>query len=183
MLDTVTNLIWQRVPSNQTMTFNAAQSYCQELNMGGLSWRLPTVKELSTLADFTVNNPAIDANVFPQALSVSQWYWTSTSYSASSGNVVWVDFSAGNGGYSVPNVAIGARCVSSSNDFAAGLNYDSRDNVADSVSPGNRALLSSARSAFNYGVVILAMIPMVGVLFDEAIEVLNQLTLIPGFRR
>jgi hypothetical protein len=65
-------------------------------NFGGFSdWRLPTVKELSTLvnAGIPCPGPTIDAAWFP--LTVSSSYWSST-YCADSGGYAWeVSFNVG----------------------------------------------------------------------------------------
>ncbi|MBH1989488.1 MAG: DUF1566 domain-containing protein [Myxococcaceae bacterium] len=96
VLDTVTGLIWQRTVSGN-YNWGAAQAYCAGLNLDGLSWRLPNVKELSTLLDVHVAypGPTINTTVFPG--TPQAWFWTSTPYSCASPSGAWgVDF--GNGG-------------------------------------------------------------------------------------
>ena len=75
--DHLTNLIWQRNESAFMSRYNAP-SYCQSLALGTGSWRVPTIKELATLIDYTYYNPAINTTAFPN---------TSGNYFASSTGV------------------------------------------------------------------------------------------------
>lgn len=51
--DTVTSLVWQQTPGNDRLQFADAIGYCQALELGGRSdWRVPTITELYSLADF-----------------------------------------------------------------------------------------------------------------------------------
>jgi hypothetical protein len=66
-----------------------AQTYCQNLNLGGYSsgWRLPTLIELESVVNDSVYNPAIDTTAFPG--TPSYWFWSSSPYAyATSG--AWV---------------------------------------------------------------------------------------------
>jgi hypothetical protein len=81
--DVVSGLTWQRGSAPATMTAPPAETYCASLSLGGFSsgWRLPTTKELMTLVDAAVSQPAIDTTVFPEATENA--YWTSTPYTGS----------------------------------------------------------------------------------------------------
>ncbi|MBH2006909.1 MAG: DUF1566 domain-containing protein [Myxococcaceae bacterium] len=115
--DTVTGLIWQRAYSTGTWSASAAagsaQAYCAQLVIGSQaagSWRMPTIKELSTLVDVTVSSGAtIDLTAFPG--TPANYFWSSTVYQPSPSNAWSVDFSNG----SVNTVSIGGtgyvRCV------------------------------------------------------------------------
>jgi len=46
---------------------------------GKTDWRLPTLRELETITDYTVSNPAINQAIFPDAPNMA--FWTNT-YSA-----------------------------------------------------------------------------------------------------
>ncbi|HNT28549.1 MAG TPA: DUF1566 domain-containing protein, partial [bacterium] len=87
--DNVTGLIWQRTlpatyagctgESGTKCTWQEAVDYCANLSYGGSDdWRLPTRKELATLADYGKNNPAIDTAMFPG--TQSNYYWSSSPY-------------------------------------------------------------------------------------------------------
>ncbi|MBH1989429.1 MAG: DUF1566 domain-containing protein, partial [Myxococcaceae bacterium] len=88
VLDTVTGLIWQRTVSG-TYNWGGAQAYCTGLNLDGLSWRLPNIKELSTLLDVHVAypGPTINSTAFPSTPQGT--FWTSTRYSCVSPSYAW----------------------------------------------------------------------------------------------
>jgi hypothetical protein len=85
--DTSTELMWQQTASSDTMTWEKALAYCEGLNFGGhTDWRLPSFKELRSLADHSRYEPAINRTYFPNI--ISSFYWSSTTdanytYSAS----------------------------------------------------------------------------------------------------
>ncbi len=77
--DNVTGLIWQKETAPGTYTWQQAIDYCENLTLGIYSdWRLPTIKELSTLVDSSIPypGPTIDTAYFPN--TVSSLYWSST---------------------------------------------------------------------------------------------------------
>ncbi|MGK5093335.1 DUF1566 domain-containing protein [Deltaproteobacteria bacterium TL4] len=70
-----TGLTWQKVEGG-SMTWESALSYCEGLTLDGLSdWRLPSVKELQSLVDYSRYNPSINTTYFPKASSL---YWSSS---------------------------------------------------------------------------------------------------------
>ncbi len=66
--DNVTGLVWQQSPDTQgdgdidaadKLTFSEATAYCQNLTLGGSSeWRLPDIKQLYSLIDFSGTDPS-----------------------------------------------------------------------------------------------------------------------------
>ncbi|MDO4724850.1 MAG: DUF1566 domain-containing protein [Comamonadaceae bacterium] len=100
--DTETGLIWARCSVGQSwdgsactgaasaMTHEAALAHAK----GQAGWRLPNVKELSSLVDRGCSAPAIDATVFPN--TPGNWYWTSTPYAGNPAGAWSVNFSVGN---------------------------------------------------------------------------------------
>src|SRR5689334_16839225 len=62
--DTKTRLTWQQGAAPSTYTWTDASPYCGALNLGGMGWRLPSVRELQTIVDETLHAPAIDATAF-----------------------------------------------------------------------------------------------------------------------
>jgi Protein of unknown function (DUF1566) len=54
VLDTETGLMWAARDNEIDTNWDAAKSYCEDYSAGGhTNWRLPTVKELSTIYDST----------------------------------------------------------------------------------------------------------------------------------
>jgi Protein of unknown function (DUF1566) len=116
--DTKTGLIWRRCAEGMTASGGSctgiANSFTPEAALRhastqasttGVAWRLPNVKELSSIADKSRQRPAIDTVAFPA--TPSYYFWSSSPYvgGASVGEAsnlfgfeayAWcVDFSAG----------------------------------------------------------------------------------------
>jgi hypothetical protein len=89
--DNITGLMWQKTPDTKTYSWDEAQDYAENLEIGGYSdWRLATIKELYSLADFRgelipqgSSTPYIDTEFFdfeyPNNGYAGQ-YWSSTMY-------------------------------------------------------------------------------------------------------
>lgn len=98
--DNVTTLMWQKQDDGTQKTWANALSYCSGLSLGGYAdWRLPNVKELTSIVNYTLWNPAIDLTYFPAAQSNS--YWSSTTdvhntVNAVAWNVLFFDGGADN---------------------------------------------------------------------------------------
>lgn len=105
--DTFTGLVWRRCAAGQSWSGSACTGQVanrqwpealaharDEARRTGQAWRLPNAKELSTLADRSRNNPAIDPAVFPN-VSPRQWYWTSTPFIMDPTYVWTMDFYGG----------------------------------------------------------------------------------------
>ncbi|MDP9151316.1 MAG: DUF1566 domain-containing protein [Myxococcota bacterium] len=77
--DTETGLVWTQASSTTSMDQPTAIAYCAGLALNGHTWRLPSIKELSTTVDetpaITKVSPAIDTTVFsdttPNAIYMS----------------------------------------------------------------------------------------------------------------
>ena len=91
--DTRTMLIWQRTVDTTKRTHADAMTYCEQLMLAGLAWRLPTRAELSTLVDPTETGPAIDRTAFPE--TPSEQFWTSTLLSSARWTINFRDGSSG----------------------------------------------------------------------------------------
>jgi hypothetical protein len=75
--DNLTQLVWQKIPSTTTYTWEQALTYAEGLNLAGnTDWRLPNIKELQSLNDESVSNPSVNS-VYFNALGVHN-YWSST---------------------------------------------------------------------------------------------------------
>jgi hypothetical protein len=63
--DNNTGLIWQVVPSDEHMSIEEAEQYCEDLELGGRTdWRLPTAEELFSISDFSEGWPYLDETYF-----------------------------------------------------------------------------------------------------------------------
>ena len=63
--DNVTGLVWTQNLSTMAMPWSEASSYCDTLTTGGYNdWRLPTVKELWSIRDFSQGWPWLDTDYF-----------------------------------------------------------------------------------------------------------------------
>ncbi len=105
--DTRTGLVWKRCSEGQTLSGSSctgtAASYTHEQALvraksantanSTTGWRLPNVKELTSLADKGCQNPSIDSTAFPS--TPSNWYWSSSPYVGTSGYAWVVDFGYG----------------------------------------------------------------------------------------
>jgi hypothetical protein len=92
--DSVTGLSWQKYASGQILGWTGALQHCESSGQDGfLDWRLPSVKELETIVNPAVLNPAVDANLFPG--TPVELFWTSTPYVDNPANAWAVDFSDG----------------------------------------------------------------------------------------
>ena len=86
VLDTCTNLVWQRVPRNQRFSWSAALAFARDETLGGFDdWRVPNVHELLSLVHYGRNRPALHP-VFDftpddeiTGVSNNDVYWSSTS--------------------------------------------------------------------------------------------------------
>jgi hypothetical protein len=63
--DEVTGLIWAQELSTSSYSWSDAAKYCDTLTLGGYSdWRLPSVKELWSIRDFSQGWPWVDTDYF-----------------------------------------------------------------------------------------------------------------------
>jgi hypothetical protein len=89
--DTKTGLIWRRCAEGMTASggtcTGTASAFTHEAALTrastqatstGVAWRLPNVKELSSIADKSRSNPAIDTVAFPA--TPANWFWSSSPY-------------------------------------------------------------------------------------------------------
>ena len=92
--DNITSLVWQKCSAGQDSTdcsmlptshdWEAAISYCEDLPLGDFDdWRLPNIKELGSLVDYSKTNPSIDS-LFANALFPN--YWSSTTSASDTAN-------------------------------------------------------------------------------------------------
>ena len=111
ILDTTTSLVWQDAPINRDalVTYKEAQNYCKFLTIDKYKdFRLPTMRELQTLVDYSNFDPAI-LNGFKYIESTT--YWTSTVFADDDSEYWTVDFEKGSRGVKASYYDRHFRCV------------------------------------------------------------------------
>ncbi len=90
-VDNNTGLIWASDGTERGCAFGAqtdwehAVNWCNHLSFAGSSdWRLPNIKELQTIVDYSLTYPSINETYFPN--SMDDKYWTSTTYYITTNN-------------------------------------------------------------------------------------------------
>ena len=120
--DTRTGLIWRRCAEGMAFKGNtctgnptaysheaALQRATREATRTGLDWRLPNVKELSSLVDRSRSGPAIDSKAFPA--TPSEWFWSSSPYVGNASSAWFVYFGDGNVGSNYRGSYLAVRLV------------------------------------------------------------------------
>ncbi|MEK6545569.1 MAG: DUF1566 domain-containing protein, partial [Nitrospinota bacterium] len=81
--DNVTGLTWQKEDDNIERAWDNANTYCDDLTLGGYSdWRLPSDMELMSIVNYGIYNPAINTTYFPD--TNSSFYWLSDTIASDS---------------------------------------------------------------------------------------------------
>jgi hypothetical protein len=94
-LDANLSLMWS--PSCPQIPGASCAAYATQARFGGYAdWRMPTVKELESIIDFSHLNPAVDPTYFPGTQADIYWSGTTDASSNPFGYSTWyVDFSNG----------------------------------------------------------------------------------------
>jgi hypothetical protein len=75
--DNITNLIWEKTPFADTLSWEQSLIYANTLTLTGKTdWRLPNIKELQSINDETLINPSLNTNYFN--INGAKKYWSST---------------------------------------------------------------------------------------------------------
>ncbi len=85
VIDTVTGLVWQQTPDSGNYSWDQAQAYCESLSLADRDdWRMPSLKELFSISDFSTGWPYLDQTYFDLAstgsISKDEQYWASDYY-------------------------------------------------------------------------------------------------------
>lgn len=82
--DLNTGLMWQQVPSPATFTWLEAVDYCENLELSSYDdWRIPNLKELYSISDFSSGWPYLNSQYFSLAgpvISKDEQYWSDNHY-------------------------------------------------------------------------------------------------------
>ncbi|MBW0434374.1 DUF1566 domain-containing protein [Leptospira yasudae] len=128
IVDQRSGLVWQKCPNGQgtagnqytdcavgtavTSDWSNALAYCNALNLNGITgWRLPSVKELVSLVDYSRPAPPFSNAVFFPNAGAS--YWTSTTHPSGTNKDqgYYVSFGVGTYDTIVKTTLLGVRCV------------------------------------------------------------------------
>lgn len=121
-------LIWQKCTNNLSdtscttggttqMDWANALTFCNGLNAGAgytnrTTWRLPNVTELRSIIDHSLGtSPVINTTIFPG--TVSQYYWTSTTYKLLTSSAWAINFQSGFTSGNGKTTTYYVRCVAS----------------------------------------------------------------------
>lgn len=108
VIDQATGLEWQKADDGTIRNWQEALAYCEGLSLAGYSdWRLPNIRELTSIVDDSKYNPAI--NLVFQGRSSS--YWSATTGAYTSGQAWSVYFYDGHDGLSMKAKGYYVRCV------------------------------------------------------------------------
>jgi hypothetical protein len=112
VLDRTTGLQWQKAPSSEPLPWTNAVAYCPSLGDGS---RLPEIKELISLVDYSHYAPALpDGNPFQGGVGGgggSNAYWSAETFVAISSSAWFVGFVSGAVNYSDKSLGTPAWCV------------------------------------------------------------------------
>ncbi len=82
--DSVTGLMWQQTPAGNSLSWDEANEYCDSLELAGYDdWRMPTLKELFSISDFSGGWPYLNTAYFDLAaseVSKDEQYWCDNYY-------------------------------------------------------------------------------------------------------
>ncbi|MEI6409373.1 MAG: DUF1566 domain-containing protein [Bacteroidota bacterium] len=108
--DLLTNLIWQKIPAPDSLTWENALMYAENLvSAGHDDWRLPNIKELQSLNDETRANPSVDPVFFPNIGLFK--YWSSTTLPNQNARAWYLDTRFGITTYDTKTVKNKLLCV------------------------------------------------------------------------
>lgn len=146
--DNETGLMWQQVDDKTTSRiWQHALDYCNGLTLAGYSdWRMPNVKELQSIVDYTTGNPSQNTAYFPPDTSYTRLptvdYWTSTTQAFNEGysGALYVDFADGHFSFKLKSgYYFRVRCVrsisSSSSSSSSSSRYSSSSLSSSSGTP------------------------------------------------
>ena len=111
--DNKTKLTWQRMVAPNTYNETAARVYCASeavTTILGGAGRLPTLKELQSIVDYSRRAPAIDPDAFPS--NAPSFFWSASLRVGSSSSDAWgVNFYDGDTYTRQVNSDAAVRCV------------------------------------------------------------------------
>lgn len=106
--DQTTGLVWEKTGSAAGMNWMAALAWCENATTGGYTdWRLPDIRELSSIVADLRSGPAID----PAFSCENKWYWSGSTSTYSPTNAWYVAFNNGSLNRNYKSNPSRVRCV------------------------------------------------------------------------
>ena len=86
--DSLTNLMWQKIPYSDSLTWENALIYSDSLTLAGyIDWRLPNIKELQSINDEKFYKPSVDTSFFK--LTNNKKYWSGSTLKNQTNTQAW----------------------------------------------------------------------------------------------
>jgi len=90
--DQNSGLIWQQQDDGIGRNWQDSLAYCEGFELAGQTdWRLPNIKELQSIVDYTRHDPAIDPAAFTLTDSEG-WFWSGTTHGDSTLSAAYICF-------------------------------------------------------------------------------------------
>lgn len=119
--DLLTQLVWQRSPAPDSMNWENALEYAENLSLAGSNdWRLPNIKELQSLTDANLANPCVNTAFFP-AIGTKK-YWSGTSLPNQTTRAWYLDTRFGITTYADKSDKLNILCVRGGQDLTVKTN-------------------------------------------------------------
>lgn len=117
--DLASGLTWQQQDDGVLRNRVDAFRYCRNLVLAGRTdWRVPPLKELASIVDYSGFSPAIDLRIFPATRASS--YWSQNTADGNSNRVWLIFFGSGASANVTSGVSGYVRCVSVQGSTAEG---------------------------------------------------------------
>ncbi|MBL7814992.1 MAG: DUF1566 domain-containing protein [Saprospiraceae bacterium] len=118
--DNLTGLIWQKTPNPDTLTWENALQYAENLSLGGASdWRLPNIKELQSISDVAIVTPSVSTTFFP-TIGIKK-YWSSTTLTNQPTRAWYLNTQFGITTYDLKTLRLAVLCVRGSSGNTTAL--------------------------------------------------------------
>ena len=118
--DTSTGLMWQQSASTDEMIWEDALSYCVNLKFAGYTdWRMPTIKELCSLVEYSTTYSGLTINTTFFLNTQSFGYWTSTTNTSDPADAWSLNFYNGYDNYNYKDNSYFIRAVRGGQSGAA----------------------------------------------------------------
>jgi hypothetical protein len=119
--DNLTQLVWQKNPRIDSMTWEDALQYADTFQLAGYTdWRLPNIKELQSINDEKRGSPSINKTYFPTAITGK--YFSSTTLPNQTSKAWYLDTQYGITTYQYKTVKLNVVLVRGDGTITTGVN-------------------------------------------------------------